>query len=244
MPAAHQIPSVGGHIPGARSLDVSSLNSPAAIADRRELFSGEAATPPRAAALRAAVESGLTVAAAGERLGMTREGAKALARRWEIKAAPDAVAEARAAGGARKAQARERKAEDLRALVERGLTVAEAGRELGMSRTQWEYLARLYGIRAAPEVLRRAFQAGSAMARREPPREAPPNPYRTKAQNDAIRRAKTWRPYSAELAAMPAPTADEAARLVAEFLARKGAVTQCPPAAPIIVPTNGGMGWR
>jgi hypothetical protein len=74
---------------------------------------------------------------------------------------------------------------------------------------------------------------------------APPNPYRTAAQQQQVDRikAQTWHRRDARLQALAPPTREEADALVAQFLARRS-VTVCPPAAEVQQPHNSGVGWR
>lgn len=74
---------------------------------------------------------------------------------------------------------------------------------------------------------------------------APPNPYRTAAQQQQVDRikAQTWRRQDARLQALGPPSREEADALVAQFLARRS-VTVCPPAAEVQEPHNSGVGWR
>lgn len=44
----------------------------------------------------------------------------------------------------------------IRALIDQGMTVLEAGRELGIGRAKAEYAARLYGIKAQVAAVRSA----------------------------------------------------------------------------------------
>lgn len=150
-------------------------------------------------------------------------------------------------------------ARELRALVEGGMPVRTAGRQLGITKTMAERVARQNGIKPDPLTLknwraartgeRNAARAAANRAAKRPadpiPPPAPANPYRTAAQQQQVDRikAQTWRRRDARLQALGAPTQAEADALVAQFLARRS-VTVCPPAAEVAVPTNGGIGWR
>ena len=146
----------------------------------------------------------------------------------------------------------------LRAEVARGFLVTEAARRIGMPLNTAKRIARQHQIKANPRLVAarrdenlRGTQAKAAakgvLARQQraaatrQPERAPPNPYRTAAQNANIERfgKQTW---SGKRALLPPVTDDEAARLVAEFLARSS-VTVCPAAAPVTEPINAGLGW-
>lgn len=76
---------------------------------------------------------------------------------------------------------------------------------------------------------------------------ARPNPYlATEAQREAIARQKAahWRLRNPRLQRLPTPNEDEAAALVAAYLARGGAVTVCPPCAAPDGANNAGVPWR
>jgi hypothetical protein len=151
-------------------------------------------------------------------------------------------------------------AEQMRALVERGLPIRTAGRQLGLSKTKADTIARAAAIKHDPMALKnwRAARAAErnavqAAERRKakpakPPAAAPlapPNPKRTRAQQRQANliKSREWRRRDTRLQALPAPSRDEADALVAQFLARRS-VTVCPPAAEVQEPHNSGVGWR
>lgn len=70
-----------------------------------------------------------------------------------------------------------------------------------------------------------------------------PNPKLSKLQQETVQKMNriTWR--RSDLMALPPVTEDEAARLVAEHIAKRG-VTRCPSPAEIEKPLNWGCGWR
>lgn len=70
------------------------------------------------------------------------------------------------------------------------------------------------------------------------------NPFLTPLQQQQVDRhkARMWG-HNPKLARLPPVTDDEAARLVADHIARRG-VTQCPPAAEREIPNNAGAPWR
>jgi len=113
-------------------------------------------------------------------------------------------------------------AKRIRDLATRGMSAVTIRERLGLSKNRVYNLAQQYDIAL--------------------PRHARPNQFRTKRQQDAIatHRERMWTPSRLKL---PPVAPDEAARLVADFIARRG-VTECPPAAPVVTPCNAGMKWR
>jgi hypothetical protein len=58
---------------------------------------------------------------------------------------------------------------------------------------------------------------------------------------DAMKES-TWQRVDRRLLALPRVTEDEAARLIADHIARRG-ITQCPPPVEMLEPVNYGVGW-
>ena len=165
----------------------------------------------------------------------------------------------------------QRNAEILRAKLAEGFSVRAAAAALGWSRAKAKEIASKFGLKADPATIKRAElqgarKAGAVIAERtrkppKPPKEprakaAPKpkpepvrlerNPFLSAAQQASVDRHKErcWASASnRRLAEMGPPTRDEADRLVAEFIARRG-VTVCPPAAPVLEPINSGARWR
>lgn len=132
----------------------------------------------------------------------------------------------------------------LRELVKQGYTVRAAGAQIGMGRARAADLAREFDIHASAKTLARVRLAKRMETLRS--RSAGPctNPFLTPAQqaNVGAMKTRTWHLKNPRLMAMPPPTAEEAARLVAEHIARHG-VTQCP-GAVVVEPSNAGAGFR
>lgn len=129
-------------------------------------------------------------------------------------------------------------AERLRAAVAEGRTVKAAAAHIGMGITRARELAQEYKIRAAHDVLHQRMREGqqqSVAAKR-----CERNPFLTSGQQATVDRIKhrEW----TKRHPLGVPSAEEADRLVREWLARN-TPTVCP-APRIDEPSNFGAKWR
>lgn len=186
----------------------------------------------RAGALRKLVERGETVRGAGEKLGMSKSVSAQIAKDFGIKSG---------LGKMRDTSTRDAHAEQMRALLDKGLTIPAAAAQIGIGITNARDIAADYGLQAKPGAVIAARIAGLKASAKQPGERTKAG--WTEAQYDAADalRKRIWG--NPILASMPPVTDEEAERLVAEFLARK-AVTVCPPAATPQLPFNAGQYWR
>ena len=134
-----------------------------------------------------------------------------------------------------------------RTALQRVGTVTGAAREMGVSRAWVRVVAERIQFQPDPAAVKRAIQENAAAMRLRAltkhgnrPR---PNPNLTEAQQRCVDAMKGRGFQITTMKALPPPTKEEVARLVAEFEAKRG-ITKCPPAAPILQPFNAGIGFR
>jgi hypothetical protein len=136
--------------------------------------------------------------------------------------------------------------DDVRRLAAQGRSQREIALALGIGRASVAWICEQIGLRMSRDEMRHAVAASNrkrAGERRAARSKAAPNPFLTPAQQENVA-AQTRRMWgNPRLRAMAPPTAEEAARLVAEHIAKHG-VTKCIPAAEVKVPTNCGVGFR
>ena len=136
---------------------------------------------------------------------------------------------------------RDAQAAELRRLViEERIPVLVAGRRMGLTEARTEKLRRRYKIRADERaVVDHRLRCIWRKAANDPQRSAKVGLTEAQQQNIQAAKRRMWR----GKCSLPPVTDAEAERLVAEFLATRGA-TLCPPAAAVDVPMNAGARWR
>lgn len=210
--------------------------------------------------LRRLVEAGNTVRGAARILGIHDDRAKSMAQRLGIRATNDVVAQARGASSHGKSGQKgpnDHLVPRMRELVAAGETVRGAGAHLGLGPAQAKRLAERFGIKASAAALQAHRDRIRALAVEVLKARAKAKPKKARQRADHERRsakvglteaqqqqivAQKRRMWSGATR-LPPVTEEEAARLIAEHIAKRG-VTVCPPAAPVEKPINGGAGWR
>ncbi len=177
--------------------------------------------------------------------GMTKPALRGISAQYGITSLPEARDRARGHKGgewsASRQAIRDGYAQKLRECIAKyDCTILEAGRRLGYPPHRAHMLSKAYGLKASARAMRAAQVAGG-IAGANKQREttpAPPNPYRTPAQQAHIAsmRDGAWAPRKALKYAPQPANADQ---LVAEALAQ-GRVTKCPTVC--VLPVNNGDG--
>lgn len=134
---------------------------------------------------------------------------------------------------------------EVRRLAELGHSQREIAKALKLTRHGVSWICGQLGLRMDKAAMKHAVARSNRKRAGEQRMRAEPrgNPFLTPAQQENVSSHKKRMWGNPTLRALPPPDAEEAARLVAEFIARRG-VTVCPPAAEIVVPTNAGFPFR
>jgi ribosome-binding protein aMBF1 (putative translation factor) len=137
----------------------------------------------------------------------------------------------------------DRYGEQIRAAEARGLSQRMIADEIGIPRQRVAFVCSVLNIRVDPAANRYAVAQSNRRRAGEKRAKRKPNPFLTPAQqaNVAKQSGGSW--HMQRMRAVPPPTPEEAARLIAEHIAKHG-ISRCPPAEEIAAPLNSGVGWR
>lgn len=235
--ASHPEPARGMH---AGILVPPCKTSPSASDGAGGLSSGE-----RIAAIRKLQEDGKNLRECAEILGISYNAVKKFSRYHAVRQARVPV------------QYKGPHDDRVCALIAADRTLAEIAAAIGVSRRAVKSICDRLGITSTPAARTRAIaerNVAAATKRRagQPVKDEAPtvrfirNHRLSPAQQanvDAVK-GRMWEATRNDaLRTLPKPSRDEAAALVAAYLARGGTVTVCPPPASLTAPTNAGAGF-
>ena len=200
--------------------------------------------PERVLAIRALITQH-SCSEIARQLGTTKNAVVATCKRNRVAIPARSGITASEVGKQRQAEVKREQVERLTVELRAGCSLAIAAARLGITRDRARNILRDAHIRVSdlqaglPRIKRLAKPSARKV---EDKRKA--NPKLTAGQQQQVdaMKARMWAA-SSRLRALPPPDEAEAARLIAEHIARRG-VTVCPPAVIPETPMNGGVWWR